>query len=145
MPLPPAPISILDVEIKSNNLKKVQWIDANNIVHEEYVTAEEFNIMVETIKSNYIFIERLKKIRDRSEDVIITAAHLSATTMAQITLQEEPLKDRHVFLYCMGLLISKNNYNIDGKTLKISQTTLEYSIEVGDVMTIMYTYLNKNV
>lgn len=145
MPLPPPPISILDVEVKSNNIKKVQWIDVNNIVHEEYVTAEEFNMLVNTAKSNYVYIQYLKNLRDRTEDILVTASNTSSGTMVEVQLLEEPLKDKHTFLHCRGVFISKNDYVIDKRVLRVSLASLDYAIKIGDNLTFMYTYLNKTI
>lgn len=124
----------LDIEIKEDNPDKVAYIETNQIPSKQTLNMAEVNAIVAAI--NWLK-NQVSGANIVSQRVTLTSANLTPTEV-KFSISHPADTTQMSWLYCRGLFISNAVYHISGMGVTISRPLVEYGIEEGDLIDIVY-------
>lgn len=121
-----------EIGVKVNNPDKVQFIQDNNIPANEYISMDEFNVVVAELKNLKSQLTREFKM----EQFNVTTGDIT-NNLASFDIQRQPVENSLV-VYVRGLVLAPADVNVNGQTVNIVLQNVAYGVEAGDLVVIHY-------
>lgn len=121
-----------DIGIKQDNPDKVQFIQDNNVPANEYISMDEFNVVVAELKN----LKAQQSREFKTEQFNVTTGDIT-NNLASFDIQRQPVENS-LLVFVRGVVLAPTDVNVNGQTVNIVLQNVAYGVEAGDLVVIHY-------